>query len=87
MPHNSPIQKVDPQDHPDWGGNFNSNDCMRAYGLLNARVAYYDPKKEWMFWSRRWVIEPLQDYWGLPFGTSYGGLHPVSLSEQSANCI
>lgn len=38
-----------------------------------------------MFWSRRWVEQPSQDNWELPFGTNYGGLHPVSFSEQFAN--
>jgi len=58
---------------------------MRASGLLNGRVAYYDPNKIWTFWSKRWVVQPEHDDWELPFGTTCGGLHPVSFSEQLAN--
>lgn len=85
IPQNSPIFRVNPQDHPDWAGEFKSDDCMRASGLLNGRVAYYDPQKKWIFWSKRWVVKPSQDDWELPFGTTYGGLHPVSSSEKSAD--
>jgi len=85
IPQNSLISRVNPQDHPDWAGNLKLDDCMRASGLLNARVAYYDPKKVWIFWSRRWVVQPSRDNWELPFGTNYSRLYSVSFSEQFAN--
>lgn len=79
---NSQVTEVDPKDHPDWAGELKPDDCRHAYGLMNGRVAYYNPKKVWMFWSRRWVIQPEHAILKLPFGTNYGGFH-LSRSSRS----
>ena len=62
---------VNPDNFPDWAGDFNLDDCLRAQGLLNGRIAYWDPTIEWTFWSRRWVTKPEGNQWELPFGTRY----------------
>lgn len=70
-PVNSLPGIVDPSYYTDWAGNLDPDDCTRAYGLLNGRIAYWNPATRWTFWSRRWVIQPEGLQWELPFGASY----------------
>ncbi|KAL8805648.1 MAG: hypothetical protein Q9223_003006 [Gallowayella weberi] len=62
---------VDPGRHPDWAGDMNLGDCVRARGLFNGRIAYYDPEERIIFWSRKWTKIPDGDQFELPFGAKY----------------
>ena len=62
---------VDTDKHPDWAGNWDPEDCIRAQGLFNGRISYWDPAIRWTFWSRRWETMPEGQQWELPFGTRY----------------
>ena len=77
-PANAPIYPVDVQENPNWSGTFKADDCRRARGLLEGRVAYYDPRIEWTFWSREWLVIPpsTSQHWELPFGARYGSSCP-----------
>ena len=63
---------VDPRLYPDWRGDFDPDDCIRAEAILKGRVDNFDPHKVWTFWSPRWAVEPRGETWELPFGWSYG---------------
>ncbi|KAL8679277.1 MAG: hypothetical protein Q9186_004421 [Xanthomendoza sp. 1 TL-2023] len=70
-PGNIEVSRVNPGKHPDWAGVMNPSDCVRARSLFNGRIAYYDPEKRMIFWSRTWTIIPEGDQFELPFGAKY----------------
>ncbi|KAL8797092.1 MAG: hypothetical protein Q9182_007245 [Xanthomendoza sp. 2 TL-2023] len=70
IPWNIDFARVNPGRHPDWAGDMNPSDCVRARGFFNGRIAYYDPKKRMIFWSRKWTIIPDGDQFELPFGAN-----------------
>ena len=49
---------VDPRNHPDWAGLFDSNDCKQAIALMKQSVVHYDARKILIFWSNKWIIRP-----------------------------
>ncbi|KAL8684837.1 MAG: hypothetical protein Q9224_006107, partial [Gallowayella concinna] len=73
-PGNIDVSRVNPDKHPDWAGVMNPSDCVRARSLFNGRIAYYDPEKRMIFWSRTWTIIPEGDQFELPFGAKYSVL-------------
>ena len=62
------VLPVETKIYPDWAGQFNPDDCEHALRLVHGRLEHIDPDKQWIFWSRRWVPEPVGDSWELPFG-------------------
>lgn len=83
----SPISPLDPDLginpslHPDWAGDLQFSDCVKARYYFNGRVAFYNPKKTITFWSRKWTVRPEGDEFELPFGVRYSkSREPITLS-------
>lgn len=39
------MHPINPQDHPDWAGDFNLDDCKRANGFMNGRLPTTIPRE------------------------------------------
>ena len=64
-------EEVNTNKYPDWAGNWNPEDCVRAQRLFEGRLAFWDPVIRWTFWSRKWETMPEGQQWELPFGWRY----------------
>ncbi|KAG7008667.1 hypothetical protein G7Y79_00004g012510 [Physcia stellaris] len=68
------VQPVNPQQHPDWLGDFASSDCEHAFQNMTEQFAHDDLDATHLFWSRKWRLSPPRGPRPieLPLGTRFG---------------
>ena len=77
-PHPS-VVGIDSSVHPDWAGELNPPDCVKAYQLFEEKVRTYPQARRVTFWSLQWSrVQPQGVTFRLPYSVEYGksGLSP-----------